>query len=364
MFLQNAHPDYRKPIEGADADTFSEGAARDAEYHFATEYAESLPTPVVTLPILAKELGLGAVYVKDESRRLGLGSFKALGGAYAVARLYAEALHADPTSTDLTFVTASAGNHGLSVASGAQRLGASARIYIHSGVGSERAAAIARFGAKVIVVDGTFDDAVAEATQAAISHGWTLVSDTAWPGYERIPALVMQGYVLVAREALRQLPEPPTHIFAQAGVGGFAASLAAHFSLVLEEKFPRYVVVEPDRAACFVASMREGQPTRVSPARRTVMTMLECYQPSLVAWRVLSRLANSFMTVDEDLAVAVAQRLKGWGVNTSASGASGLAGLVRAASDRHIRECLSLNRATRVLLVNTEGSAAPLLQLP
>ncbi|MCB8821456.1 diaminopropionate ammonia-lyase [Microvirga rosea] len=379
MILPNQHPDYRKPLDPRDAETLGVTAAVEVERYLAYRDNYS-PTPLRSLPALAAEVGLGAVHIKDEGFRLGLGSFKALGGSYAVIRLVLEEasrrvgrpidvveLHAPQVhaiAADMTFACATDGNHGRSVAQGAQLVGANAAIFVHSGVSEERVAAIARFGARMIRVEGTYDDSVAEAARVAAEQGWTVVSDTSWPGYERIPGLVMQGYTAMVRETLRQLPEPPTHVFVQAGVGGIAAAVAGHLALVLGDQRPTFVVVDPARAACLLETARAGHPVKVSHGEPTVMAMLECYEPSRVAWRVLSRVADAFMTVDEEDAVAVMNRLARPAGNDPAivageSGGAGLAGIVRAAADPEIRTLLNLDKTSRVLAINTEGATDP-----
>src|SRR6185503_6617964 len=267
----------------------------------------------------------GALHVKDEGFRLGLGSFKALGGAYAVVRLVLEeatqrlgrAVHLDALDTaevraiaaGMTFACATDGNHGRSVAQGAALVGARSAVFVHAGVSDARVAAIARFGADMIRVAGSYDDSVVRAADVSAEQGWTVVSDTSWPGYERIPGVVMQGYTAIVREALRQIGEPPTHVFVQAGVGGVASAVAAHLAIVLGTRRPILVVVEPSRAACVFATARTGHPVRIAHGEPTVMAMLECCEPSLVAWRVLSRVADGFMTVEDADAVAVMNRL-------------------------------------------------------
>jgi diaminopropionate ammonia-lyase len=378
MFLPNQHPDYRKPLDPVETETFGVKAAEEVE-RYLTYRDNHAPTPLHILPTLAAELGVGAIYVKDEGFRLGLGSFKALGGSYAVIRLVLEEasrqlgrqidvteLHLPEVrsiASGMTVTCATDGNHGRSVAQGAQLVGARAEIFVHSGVSNERVAAIARFGAQMIRVGGTYDDSVAEAARVAAERGWTVVSDTSWPGYERIPGLVMQGYTAMLREALRQLPEPPTHVFMQAGVGGVAAAVAGHLALVLGDQRPTFVVVDPARAACLFETARAGHPVRIEHGEPTVMAMLECYEPSLVAWRVLSRVADAFMTVDEEDAVAVMNRLARPAGNDPAvvageSGGAGLAGLIRAA-DPEIRAALGLSEASRVFVINTEGATDP-----
>jgi diaminopropionate ammonia-lyase len=379
MFLPNQHPDYRNPLEPIDAETLGVPAAEEVERYLS--YRDNhAPTPLHTLPALAAELGVDTVHIKDEGFRLGLGSFKALGGSYAVIRLVLEeASHRLGRAVDIaelhtpevravasgtTMVCATDGNHGRSVAQGAQLVGARSAIFVHSGVSDERVAAIARFGAQMIRVEGTYDDSVAKAARVAAEKGWTIVSDTSWPGYERIPGLVMQGYTAMLREALRQLPEAPTHVFVQAGVGGVAAAVAGHLALALGDRRPTFVVVDPARAACLLETARAGHPVKVAHGEPTVMAMLECYEPSLVAWRILSRIADAFMTVDEEDAVAVMNRLARPHGNDPAivageSGGAGLAGLIRATGGPEIRAALNLNEASRVFVINTEGATDP-----
>lgn len=379
MFLLNTHPDRNAPLAQADAECLGPAGAVEVERFLA--FRDNAPaTPLLALPSLAKTLGVGAIHVKDEGQRLGLGSFKALGGSYAVMRLVLEEasrlLGDDVGFADLnrpgvravaskmTFACATDGNHGRSVAQGAQLVGARSVIFVHAGVSAERVAAIARFGAEMITVNGTYDETVAEAARVAEREGWTIVSDTSWPGYERIPGLVMQGYTAIAHEALRQLDRPPTHIFVQAGVGGIAAALAAHFALTLGADRPAFIVVEPARAACVLASARAGHLSKVAHDEPTVMAMLECYEPSMIAWRVLACAADAFMAVEEEDAVAAMNRLARPAGNDPAlvsgeSGCVGLAGLIRALADPAMKAALGLDASSRVLLVNTEGATDP-----
>jgi diaminopropionate ammonia-lyase len=379
MFLLNTHPDHRKPLLPADAECLGAAAAGQVEHQLRHRDNYAV-TPLHALPGLAAELGIGALYVKDEGRRLGLGSFKALGGSYVVVKLVLEeasrrlgravdiaelqAPEVRTVAAGMTFSCATDGNHGRSVAQGAQLVGARAAIFVHSGVSEERIAAIARFGATMIRAEGTYDDSVAEAARVSQEKGWTVVSDTSWPGYERIPGLVMQGYTALVAEALRQMPQPPTHVFIQVGVGGIAAAVAAHFALVLGEKRPVFVAVDPARAACMYESARAGAPVKAAVGEPTVMAMLDCYEPSLVAWRILSRVADGFMTVEDADAVAVMNRLARPAggdpvIVAGESGGAGLAGLIAAAADPAIRDKLGLDATSRVFVVNTEGATDP-----
>lgn len=379
MFILNSNTDYQRPLEPGDADMLDHEAAEGVERHLGYR-DRHVETPLVSLPALAAETGVASIHVKDEGQRLGLGSFKALGGAYAVIRLVLEAAEArlgrpvdmaELHSPDvrevagtMTFACATDGNHGRSVAQGASLVGARAAIFVHAGVSDERVAAIARFGAEMIRVTGSYDDSVKEAARIAEERGWTIVSDTSWPGYERIPGLVMQGYTALVREALRQMPAPPTHVFIQSGVGGIAAAIAGHLAIVLGERRPVFTVVDPARAACLFETARAGHPVMVPHGEPTVMAMLECYEPSLVAWRILSRVADAFMTVDEEDAVAVMRRLANPADGDPAivageSGGVGLAGLLKAVADPKVKAALSIGPESRIFLVNTEGATDP-----
>ncbi|QOF70602.1 diaminopropionate ammonia-lyase [Aminobacter sp. SR38] len=379
MLIRNQHADYRKPLEAVDAETLGIEAAETVE-RFLSRRPNHRPTPLRSLPALARELGIGAVHLKDEGFRLGLGSFKALGGAYAVIRLVLEAaearlgrpvaiaeLHSPEVakiSAAMTFGCATDGNHGRSVAQGAQLVGARSVIFVHGGVSDARVAAIARYGAVMERVAGTYDDSVAEAARVCEANGWTVVSDTSWPGYERIPGLVMQGYTAIFREALEKLPEAPTHVFIQAGVGGIAAAAAGYLANRYGEARPTFVVVDPARAACIFETARQGKPVKIAHGEPTVMAMLECYEPSQVAWRVLSRVADAFMTVEDETAVEVMNLLArpfdhDPVVVAGESGGAGLAGLLVAARDAGMRAAIGLDVHSRVLLVITEGATDP-----
>lgn len=379
MFLLNSTSDYRKPLTPIDAQMLGLTAGAEAERHLSLR-KHHIATPLIALPDLAARLGVGAVHVKDEGQRLGLGSFKALGGAHAVICLVLEKAceqlgraidisqlqHPEvrAIASNMTFTCATDGNHGRSVAQGAQLVGARAAIFVHSRVSDARVAAIASFAADVIRVEGSYDETVREAARVAADNHWVLVSDTSWPGYERIPGLVMQGYTVLVREALRQLPQPPTHVFVQSGVGGIAAAVSGYLALALGAERPVFTVVDPARAACIVESARAGHPVTLTPREPTVMAMLECYEPSLVAWRVLSRAADAFMTVDEEDALSIMRQLanpvgKDPVIFAGESGGVGLAGLVKALAEPAIKSALGLNQTSRVFLVNTEGATDP-----
>jgi diaminopropionate ammonia-lyase len=363
-------------LVAADAESLGMAGGERAEHYLKARHNHA-ETPLHALPALAGELGIAALHVKDEGQRLGLGSFKALGGAYAVMRLVLEEAgkwlgrevdmseindaRVRQIASSMIFVCATDGNHGRSVAQGASLVGARSVIFVHAGVSRERVAAIARFGAEIVEVEGGYDHAVREVARVGAERGWKIVSNTSWLGYERVPGLVMQGYTVIVRETLRRMAEPPTHVFLQAGVGGFAAAVAGHMAVMLGSGRPKAIVVEPRRSACVYASAEAGRPATIANREPTVMTMLECAEPSLVAWRVLARVGDAFMTVDEEDAVAVMKRLArplGYdpAIVSGESGGAGLAGLIRAAGDRHMRAALGLDMHSRVLIINSEGA--------
>jgi diaminopropionate ammonia-lyase len=341
-----------------------------------TSWPGYAPTPLRAFPAIAQGSRVGAVLIKDEAERFGLGSFKALGGAYAVAELLAAELArtgiaAAATSADLmagrheavtraiTVTTATDGNHGRSVAWGAQRFGCRCVIFVHAAVSQARADAIARCGAEVRRVAGTYDDAVREAASVAAAEGWFVVSDTSWPGYTGVPVDVMQCYRLMADEAVDQWQGlPPTHVFMQGGVGGAAASVSVQMRARYTSP-PCFVVVEPDRAACLLASAELGTLTAVPGDLETVMAGLACGEPSLLAWAELERAAAAFMAIPDEAAIACMRLLRQQGMIAGESGVAGLAGFLLAAADPAAREALGLTPDSRVLLFSTEGATDP-----
>jgi len=347
---------------------------------FLESLSQHRPTPLVTLPALAAARGVAAIHIKDEGKRFHLTSFKALGGAYAVASLVLQQAEAklgrpldlaDLTAPDvraqaagMTFACATDGNHGRSVAWGAQLAGAGCRIFIHKGVSEARAAAMASFGATVTRVDGSYDDSIRIAAETAEREGWTVVSDTAWDGYEAIPLTVMQGYTATVGEALDALETPPTHIFVQAGVGGLAAAVAAYAHRRLGAAAPKIVVAEPARAACLFASAEAGRAVTIAHGEPTVMAMLECATPSPLAWEVLRHLADGYVTLAEDEALGAMRLLAGplpgdAAIVAGESGCTGLAGALQCLNDPATRAHLGLGPRSRILAFNSEGATDP-----
>ncbi|MEQ8399185.1 diaminopropionate ammonia-lyase [Thalassobaculum sp.] len=354
--LANPRTDRKAPLPGV------LGAGIRSEAQAAVRgWPGYAPTPLVDLPGLARRLGIGAVLYKDEAGRFGLGSFKALGGAYAVQRLVQQF----GRGTGITFAAATDGNHGRSVAWGAGQADARSVIYLHAGVSQGREAALRALGAEIVRVSGNYDDSVRQCARDAAAQGWHVVSDTAWDGYRDTPTAVMAGYSLIAAEAVEQLgPDRPTHVLIQAGVGGVAAALCVELRSRLGSDAPRFVVVEPSLAACLLESARRGGRTEVALAGETVMAGLSCGDPSPLAWEILDAGADDFVAVD-DAFVPPAMRMLAAGEGGDqpiVAGESGVAGLsaLLAARDRPVTwNALGLGRDSRVLLIGTEGATDP-----
>ncbi len=291
-------------------------------------------TPLIDAGAFAAELGIAGLSIKDERGRMGLGSFKALGAAYVIAHLAQMTGDAGPASlAGRTFVTASAGNHGLSVAAGARAFGAASVVFLSQSVPEVFAERLAAKGARVCRAGDDYEASMKAALDAAEANGWTLLSDSSWPGYMDLPHRLMEGYLAMIDEAAGQLRSPPTHIFLQAGVGGLAGAVAAHARKLWGDA-PQIIVVEPEAAPALAESIKAGASV-VTTGPVSCMGRLDCKEPSLIALRGLSCDADLFMTITEAEASAILPRLADHSLATTASGAAGLAGLIAARAAGH-----------------------------
>jgi diaminopropionate ammonia-lyase len=379
----------RNPTAAAAAEPYGEARAailNEAGFTAAqreiAQWPGYTPTPLRTLPALARRLGVAALHYKDEGERFGLKSFKALGGAYAVYRLLADAISrrnggqpvcaADILAgrwrdvvSDITVTCATDGNHGRSVAWGAQLFGCRCVIYIHATVSEGRRAAIARYGAEVVRVPGNYDDSVRHADAQAKANGWTVVSDTTYEGYRDIPIDVMHGYGVMSREIIEQLGgEPPSHVLVQAGVGALAASVAAAFWLAWGPRRPKLVVVEPTMADCYLRSAQAGHPVAVTGALDTVMAGLACGEVSPAAWEIVSGAASAYVALDDRYALAAVRAFANPqggdpAIVSGETGATGLAALLACQDQPALRELLELDASSHVLLLGSEGDTDP-----
>lgn len=303
---------------------------------------EAAETPLLKDDEIASELGIASVFLKDERDRMGMGSFKALGAAYVIACDAAKG-HAKGK----TYVTASAGNHGLSVAAGASAFKANSRVYIAETVPEAFAERLRSHGAEVAREGAVYEDSMAAAARAAEVEGLILLSDSSWPGYFDRPHRLMEGYLILMAEAVAQLSVPPTHIFLQAGVGGLAGACAAHARLAWGHA-PKIIVVEPEAAPALMASIKAGGPV-AAPGPVSSMGRLDCKEPSLIAFKSLARDADYFVTITEEEAASGATRAIQAGYPTTPSGVAGLAALLVA------RGQFELDCESRVLVVLSEG---------
>lgn len=308
-------------------------------------------TPMIEAQALADDLMIGELYVKDERTRMGLGSFKALGAAAVIADEAAQAAEGVPDSATLkgrTYVTASAGNHGISVAAGAAIFGANAIIYLAETVPAGFADRLRAKGADVRIEGADYEASMAAAMVCAESEGATLLSDSSWDGYLALPHKLMEGYTVMAAEAAEQIDEAPTHIMLQAGVGGLAVAVAAYSRKVWGDA-PQIVVVEPDAAPALQAAIEAGKfVTTSGPVSN--MGRLDCKEASLIALKGLARDADSFVTITDERAAFATMLLTDADLASTPSGCAGIAALF----DADTRERLGMDKQSRVLCYLSE----------
>ncbi len=365
----------------SDVSEFS-SATLEAARREISSWPHYRPTPLISLSGLAKANRVGAILYKDEGGRFGLGSFKALGGAYAVCRvLQAAILHRTGMSTSseelrqgrlrnitetITVATATDGNHGRSVAWGASLFHCGCVVYVPRSCSLNRELAIAGYGAHVMRSSFGYDETVRQCVRDAQHHGWVVVSDTSWEAYEKIPATVMQGYTVIAREVMDQLAflKTPTHAFVQVGVGGLAAAVYAYFCNVWGARRPRLIVVEPSGAAGLFESVLAGRPVCMDREAHTIMAGLESNQVSPLAWKLLSDGADFFMTIPDSVVPDCMRLLASspYGdppIVAGESAVAGLAGLLYLLDNPALRTKAKLDSASSILLFGTEADTDP-----
>ena len=325
----------------------------DDAYLIISSWKGYSPTPLLQLDKLSKELGLNKIFYKDESKRFDLKSFKALGGAYAVEKI-------SKGNKDIVVATATAGNHGRSVAWGARRLGLKCKIFISEFVSDARGQAMADLGADVVKVNGNYEKSLIECIKQSTDNNWQIVQDVAWKDYMIVPKYTMAGYTVMMREIVDQINESKiTHIILQAGVGGMAGAMIAGIARYLDN-VPTTITVEPDSAACVLESIRTGKIEKIDIKRESLMGGMSCGEVSLVPWEILKNSVKYCISLPDD-DIAKTMKLLG---NASFSeekiiagenSAPGVISLITSCEDEKIKEKIGLNKDSNVMLIGCEG---------
>ena len=325
----------------------------DDAYNTISKWEGYKTTPLITLNKLSKELNLKNIFYKDEDKRFDLKSFKALGGAYAVEKV-------TKGNKDIVVATATAGNHGRSVAWGARRLGLKCKIFISEFVSDARGQAMADLGADVVKVKGNYEKSLIECIKQSTENNWQIVQDVAWKDYMLVPKYTMAGYSVMMREIIDQINnEKITHIILQAGVGGMAGAMVAGIARYLDN-IPITIVVEPDSAACVLESIKTGKIEKIDIKRESLMGGMSCGEVSLVPWEILKNSVKHCISLPDD-DIAKTMKLLG---NSSFSdekiiagenSAPGVISLIASCEDQDIKQKLKLDQSSNVLVIGCEG---------
>ena len=352
----------------------------DTAYNFHKTLPGYLPTPLLNLRHFAKKIGIGDCYIKDESQRLGLNAFKVLGASYAMAEeikkyvpegqsnLSFESIKSHKTSIkDLTFVTATDGNHGRAVAWCAEQYGCRAVVFMPKGSSEIRLKSIHEHKAKAEITELNYDETVKYAESEAIKNNWVLLQDSSWPGYTEVPRNIMVGYKTMVQEFFEQTSDWPTHVIAQAGVGSFAASIFSSFISSTKQQ-PKFILLEPSGAACFFNSVKVGdKKPHLTPDLNTMMAGLSCGMPSILAWDIIVPITDIFVICEDNIAIKGMQILsqpteRDPSIISGESGAVPIGFLHEVATNplySDLRDQLQLNVSSKVLFFSTEGDTDP-----
>lgn len=356
--------------------------------NFHKSFPQYEVTPLQRLNKLAEKLGIADLWVKDESYRFGLKAFKVLGGSYALGKIISEktgvrieelsfekmtSKEIKEKAGDITFVTATDGNHGRGIAWAAKQLGQKAVVFMPKGSSQIRLNNIKNEGAEASITDLNYDDAVRLANEYANKHQGVMVQDTAWEGYEDIPKWIMQGYATLIDETVEQLKsegvDKPTHVFLQAGVGSFAGAVQGYLAALYGDERPVTVIVEPDEAACIYksAEIADRKPHAVTGDMPTIMAGLACGEPNIFGWDILRDYSDMYISCP-DYTTARGMRILGnplQGDPKVISGESGAVGLgmvsliLEDEKLKDIAEKLKLDKNSKVLVISTEGDTDP-----
>ena len=326
----------------------------DDAYNTISKWKDYKPTPLVNLIKLSNKLKLNNIFYKDESKRFHLKSFKALGGAYAVEKT-------TQGNKNIIVATATAGNHGRSVAWGAQRLGLKCKIFISEYVSEARANSMRKLDAEVIRVNGNYEKSLERCISESNKNGWEIVQDVAWENYEYVPKLTMAGYSVMIKEISNQTDQYITHVFLQAGVGGMASGAIAGIAKYFK-RIPKIIIVEPENADCVLKSVENGSLQKVNIKKESIMGGMSCGEVSLVPWKILKESVNSCTSVTDenvDLTVAMLKNkiLSDVEIVGGECSTPGIISLVACANDNEIRKNLELEESSNILIIGCEGDA-------
>ena len=356
-----------KKIEFPNRENSLNSMNMNAAYQVISKWPNYEPTKLRNLNHIADFCGVKSVLYKDESTRFGLGSFKALGGSYAIMNLTEDCKAKGQDPSEITVATATDGNHGRSVSWGAKLARCKAKIFIHAEVSSEREKAMSDLGADVIRINGNYEASLAACKKAADLNNWYIVSDTSWTGYREIPMQIMAGYSVMSKEIIDQMGSlKPSHIFLPIGVGGLAAGIVAPMWEAMNSELCRLISVESHFSHCFLESIDLGMPTAVDIKKETLMAGLSCGEVSEIAWEILKPTLSNCMSIGDD-GIPYLMRLLADGelgsgfIEAGECAASGLAALLLAKNHPDIWESLKFNETSDILLIGTEGATDPSL---
>ncbi len=326
----------------------------DEAYSKISKWLSYEATPLISLNKLSKELNLNNVFYKDESKRFGLKSFKALGGAYAVEKV-------SEGKKNMTIATATAGNHGRSVAWGSQRLGLKCKIFISEFVSEYRANEMKKLGADVIRVNGNYEASLNECLDQSKKNGWQIVQDVAWQDYELVPKLTMAGYSVMIKEISTQTDQYITHVFLQAGVGGMAAGSVAGIANYFK-KIPKIIIVEPESADCVLQSIENGSIKKIDIKKESIMGGMSCGEVSLVPWKILKNSVDLCLSIgDDQIAKTIAMLANSKFADEKIIGgecsAPGVISLIASCNNDDVKKKLDINMNSNILLIGCEGNA-------
>ena len=326
----------------------------DDAYNTISKWKDYKPTPLVNLVKLSNKLKLNNIFYKDESKRFHLKSFKALGGAYAVEKT-------TQGNKNIIVATATAGNHGRSVAWGAQRLGLKCKIFISEYVSEARANSMRKLDAEVIRVNGNYEKSLERCISESNKNGWEIVQDVAWKNYEYVPKLTMAGYSVMIKEISNQTDQYITHVFLQAGVGGMASGAIAGIAKYFK-RIPKIIIVEPENADCVLKSIENGSLQKVNIKKESIMGGMSCGEVSLVPWKILKESVNTCTSITDenvDLTVAMLRNkiLSDVEIVGGECSTPGIISLIACAEDSEIRKNLELEESSNILIIGCEGDA-------